>query len=108
MEGVSDPPVVSALGAAQREQFHRDGEKALSLVGLTLEDQQLVHIDGLDSAKACWDSLRAIYVRNSVGAQIHLMQKLLGTSPARRGYAGSFGVYENNFTATSRERADFS
>lgn len=39
---VSEPPDVSALSAALREQFRKDNEKALCLIGLTLEDQQVV------------------------------------------------------------------
>lgn len=39
---VSEPPDVSALSAALREQFRKDNEKALCLIGLTLEDQQVI------------------------------------------------------------------
>lgn len=54
---VSNPPDLLTLDdeddTERIAQFHRDDEKALSLIGLTLEDQQLVHIKGVNSAEAC-------------------------------------------------------
>uniref|UniRef100_A0A2D4H6W6 DUF4219 domain-containing protein n=1 Tax=Micrurus lemniscatus lemniscatus TaxID=129467 RepID=A0A2D4H6W6_MICLE len=78
---VNNPPDVTTRDPLNNEDkkkiadFNRDNEKVLCIIGLTLSDQQLVHIRGEESAAKCWDILKKIYVRDSVGAHIHLTRK---------------------------------
>lgn len=81
---VSSPPHVEEWDdeddADKITQFSKDNEKGLCLIRLSLEDHQLVHIRGLESAKECWNSFKTIYAQDSVSAQIHLTPKLFRVS----------------------------
>lgn len=82
---VRNPPDVSSWDpqddddAKKIAEFHRNNERAMCIIGLTLADQQLVHIRGEDSAARCWGNLKRIYVRDTVGAHIHITRKLFRT-----------------------------
>ncbi|KAG8147581.1 hypothetical protein E2320_000220, partial [Naja naja] len=39
----------------------RKNEKALASIILALEDSQLIHVRGLQSAKEFWEALRSVY-----------------------------------------------
>ena len=51
---VNNPP------AQFDEEQERDHEKALSTLILSIDDDQVIHIQGLTTAKAVWDRLRNI------------------------------------------------
>ena len=53
------------------EEQERDHEKALRTLVLSIEDNQLIHIQGLTTAKAVWDRLKNIYIRETAGIKIH-------------------------------------
>uniref|UniRef100_A0A2D4H6Y3 DUF4219 domain-containing protein n=1 Tax=Micrurus lemniscatus lemniscatus TaxID=129467 RepID=A0A2D4H6Y3_MICLE len=68
---VNNPPDVTTW-----DPLNDEDKKKIAKIGLTLSDQQLVHIRGEESAAKCWDILKKIYVRDSVDAHIHLTCKL--------------------------------
>ncbi|XP_058030052.1 zinc finger protein 197-like [Ahaetulla prasina] len=71
---VNNPPDVNVWDPNDEEdekkiaKFNRDNERALCIIGLTLNDQHLVHIRGEESAARCWNNLKRIYVRDSDSA----------------------------------------
>ena len=67
---VSRPP------AQLTEEQEEEHERALSTIILSLEDEELVHIQGLNTAKAVWDRLRGIYLRETAGTKISLTRRL--------------------------------
>ena len=50
--------------------------KARATIGLLIEDSQLVHLRGLNSAKAFWDKLKTIHTRSSFTAKILVLKQL--------------------------------
>ena len=57
---VSNPP------AQLNEEEEREHERALSTLILSIEDDQLIHVQGQATAKAVWDRLRNIYLRVTI------------------------------------------
>lgn len=54
----------------------RRDEKARALIGLGLEDNQLSHVMGVESAAEMWDMLRGYHERGSLSNKIHILRKL--------------------------------
>ncbi|KAG8147954.1 hypothetical protein E2320_001412 [Naja naja] len=67
---VTNPPAVLDDGD------QRKNEKALASIILALEDSQLIHVRGLQSAKECWVALHSVYVRETVGSKVLLTRRL--------------------------------
>ena len=57
------------------EQLRKIG-KACATIILSLEDSQLPYVRGIRTAKAVWDTLRAIYVWQTAGSRISLTKAL--------------------------------
>lgn len=51
-------------------------EQALALIGLCVEDGQLVHIRNKTTAKSAWDALREYHERNTLSNKVTLMRKI--------------------------------
>ena len=60
------------------ENLQKD-ERAQAHIGLSVDDELLVHIRGLNTAKQCWDALKEIYTRQSVASKISLSRRLYNT-----------------------------
>ena len=58
------------------EGQEREHEKALSTLILSIEDDQLIHIQGLTTAKAVWHRLRNIYIRETAGTKTSLTRRI--------------------------------
>lgn len=50
-------------------------QKALAHIILSLSDSQLVFVRSQQSAKGAWDSLKAVYAKESAGTLIALMRR---------------------------------
>lgn len=53
----------------------KDG-KARAMIGLAVEDTQLVHIIRKTTAKEMWDSLKKIHEESSLSSTLHVLRKL--------------------------------
>uniref|UniRef100_A0A2D4LZC1 DUF4219 domain-containing protein n=1 Tax=Micrurus spixii TaxID=129469 RepID=A0A2D4LZC1_9SAUR len=106
---VNNPPAWDPLNDEDKKKigdFNRDNEKALSIIGLTLSDQQLVH-SREESAARCWDILKRIYVRDSVGAHIHLTRKLFRAHLLKGGDMLAHLEFMKRTLQELQEKADF-
>ncbi|XP_062710258.1 copia protein isoform X1 [Aedes albopictus] len=56
--------------------WNRKDEKARALIGLALEDSQLVHIMKATTAKDMWEKLKAYHERGSLSNKIHVLRRL--------------------------------
>ena len=52
-------------------------EKAQALVGLALEDTQLIHVMQKSTAKEMWDALKDYHERASLSSKIHVVRQLV-------------------------------
>ncbi|XP_061468670.1 tissue factor pathway inhibitor [Rhineura floridana] len=68
-----DPP------AAPPAEWIRAAEKAKALLILALENEQLIHVSGLNTAKEVWNVLRAVHVRKTAGSKVLLAKRLYQT-----------------------------
>lgn len=50
--------------------------KALSTIGLTVDDNQLVHIRNKETAKAAWNSLKVIHEKDTLTNRVSLYKKI--------------------------------
>lgn len=50
--------------------------KARAMIGLAVEDSQLVHIIRKQTAKEMWDSLKQIHEATSLSSTLHILRKL--------------------------------
>lgn len=65
--------------------FVEKNEQALALIGLCVEDGQLVHIRTKQTAKEAWDSLRGYHERNTLCNKVTLMRKICGLKLTEKG-----------------------
>lgn len=72
---------------ANAEWISKD-EKAQALIGLALEDSQLIHVIQLTSSKAMWDALQGYHERASLSSKIHVMRQMFA---ARMPEGGNMG-----------------
>lgn len=63
----------------------RKDEKARAVIGLALEDSQLVHIMEASTAKEMWEKLRGYHERGSLSNKIHILRKLCSMRLAEGG-----------------------
>lgn len=61
--------------AVTAEWLVKDG-KARAMIGLAVEDGQLVHIIRKQTAKEMWDSLKQIHEATSLSSTLHILRKL--------------------------------
>ena len=47
--------------------------KALALIGLSVQDSQIVHIQGCTSGKDAWEKLSTLYENAGVANRLHLL-----------------------------------
>ncbi|KAG8128775.1 hypothetical protein E2320_015637 [Naja naja] len=66
----TDPPAVLGDGDQRRNK------EALANIILALEDSQLIHVRGLQSAKECWKALHSVYVRETASIKVLLTRRL--------------------------------
>lgn len=52
-------------------------KKALSVIGLSVSDSQIVHIMDCDTGKTAWDKLSSLYENKGVANRMHLMEELM-------------------------------
>ena len=61
----------------------KDSEKidqqALAVIGLSVCDEQIVHIDGSKTSKEAWDSLAGVYENSGTANKMHLQEQLMTT-----------------------------
>lgn len=75
---------ITAQQTALATFVERD-EQALAMIGLCVEDSQLVHIRNKITAKEAWDTLRTYHERNTLGNKVTLMRKVCGLKLAEGG-----------------------
>ncbi|XP_061476549.1 putative zinc finger protein 66 isoform X1 [Rhineura floridana] len=68
-----DPP------AAPPAEWIRAAEKAKALIILALENEQLIHVRGLNTAKEVWNALKTVHVRKTAGSKVLLAKTLYQT-----------------------------
>uniref|UniRef100_A0A182YRC1 Uncharacterized protein n=1 Tax=Anopheles stephensi TaxID=30069 RepID=A0A182YRC1_ANOST len=54
-------------------------EKARVLIGLSLNDSQLIHVMQTNTSKEMWDELKSYHKRSSLSSKIHVMRKMFAT-----------------------------
>ncbi|KRX38752.1 Retrovirus-related Pol polyprotein from transposon TNT 1-94 [Trichinella murrelli] len=52
--------------------------KAIAAICLTVEDDQLIHLAQLETAREMWQTLQRLHERASIGRKLYLMHKLYG------------------------------
>ncbi|XP_062715697.1 uncharacterized protein LOC134291671 [Aedes albopictus] len=52
-------------------------EKAQAIIGLALEDGQLIHVMQKPTAKGMWDALKDYHERSSLSSIIHVVRQLI-------------------------------
>ena len=60
-------------------------EKAHSALILSIENSQLPHVQGMDTAHELWQALRSVYVRDTAGTRIQLTRVLYNTKLSPHG-----------------------
>ncbi|KRZ50637.1 Retrovirus-related Pol polyprotein from transposon TNT 1-94 [Trichinella nativa] len=60
------------------EDWSRKECKAIAAVCLTVEDDQLIHLAQLETARKMWQTLQRLHERASIGRKLYLMRKLYG------------------------------
>lgn len=73
----------------------KDG-KARAMIGLAVEDSQLVHIIRKQSAKEMWDTLKQIHEASSLSTTLHVLRQLCSL---RLSEEGNLLVHLNEMTA---------
>lgn len=56
--------------------WSRKDEKARAMIGLALEDSQLIHIMEAVTAKEMWEKLKSFHERGSLSNKIHVLRQL--------------------------------
>lgn len=69
---VTDPRPANADAA-----WTSNDEKAQALIGLALEDTQLIHVMQQTSSKGMWDGLKSYHERASLSSKIHVVRQLV-------------------------------
>lgn len=62
------------LGA---EEDRDKSSKALALIGLSVSDSQIVHLQSCETGQEAWQKLASLYENKGVANKMHLMQELL-------------------------------
>ncbi|KRY42309.1 Retrovirus-related Pol polyprotein from transposon TNT 1-94 [Trichinella spiralis] len=60
------------------EDWSRKECKAIAAICLTVEDDQLIHLAQLETAREMWQTLQRFHERASIGSKLYLMRKLYG------------------------------
>ncbi|KRZ49861.1 Retrovirus-related Pol polyprotein from transposon TNT 1-94 [Trichinella nativa] len=60
------------------EDWSRKECKAIAAICLTVEDDQLIHLAQLETAREMWQTLQRLHERASIGRKLYLMRKLYG------------------------------
>lgn len=84
LEGGANQVEITARQAAL-VTFNEKDEQALAMIGLFVEDGQLVHIRNKATAKLAWDALREYHERNTLGNKVTLMRKICGSKLTENG-----------------------
>lgn len=64
--------------------FNEKDEQARAIIGLCVEDDQLVHIRNQATAKLAWNALRTYHERDTLGNKVTLMRKICGMKLAEK------------------------
>lgn len=70
---VKDPKPESA---DMTTAWTRKDEKARAVIGLALDDSQLIHVMEAATAKEMWEKLKSYHERGSLSNKIHILRKL--------------------------------
>lgn len=57
--------------------------ESLSLIELSIEDSQIVHVQECVSGKQAWDKLKGLYENTSMANRMHLMEELMTSKMSR-------------------------
>ena len=64
--------------AVAGEDIHADtDEKALVMIGLSVNDDQVVYVQDAKTAKEAWDNLAAVYENTGTASKMYLQEKLM-------------------------------
>ena len=82
--GGSNQAAVTAARALLNT-FNEKDEQARAMIGLCVEDNQLVHIRNQETAKQAWNALNQYHERNTLGNKVTIMRKICGLKLAENG-----------------------
>ena len=71
--------VTEAKPEAPTAAWLAEDEKARALIGLSLNDSQLIHVMQTTTAKEMWDALKSYHERSSLSSKIHVMRQMFAT-----------------------------
>lgn len=76
-----NPDVAAAVGEndQQNAEINANLQKALAVISLNIDDDQLIHVQGAQDGRVAWISLRNIHQRNTIGSKIRLLSRLFRT-----------------------------
>lgn len=77
--------VTDALPEERNAAWKTKGVKARTLIGLSLDNCQLVHVMQSTTAKEMWDSLRTYHETSSFVTMVHVLRKLITTRSSEGG-----------------------
>ena len=55
------------------------------MIGLSLDDSQLIHVMQTSSSKDMWDALKGYHERSSLSSKVHVMRKMFATKMTEGG-----------------------
>lgn len=76
-----NPDAAPAVGQneEQNAQIALSLVKALAVISLNIEDDQLIHVQGAENGRVAWLNLRNVHQRSTIGSKIRLLSRLFRT-----------------------------
>lgn len=74
---------------ANEKWLKADGQ-ARAIIGLLLEDDQLIHFKGTTTAKEAWEALRKYHQKASLSNQVHLLKRIINLKLSEDGEIEKF------------------
>lgn len=73
--GAAESAVLAAFEKEKKEWLRKD-EEAFSIIGLSIEDDQIIHIRNEKTAVGAWNKLKEYHEKATLSNKVHLMRKI--------------------------------
>lgn len=89
--------------ATQSAEWEKRDNTARALIGLSVEDDQLIHVRTKTTAKEVWEDLKEYHERSTLSNQAHLMRKICSTKLDEN---GNMNEHLNNLSSLFQKLVD--
>lgn len=79
--------------AIQAAAWKKRDDKARSMIGLLVEDSQLIHIRKAETAKQVWDSLKNYHEKSTLTSKVYLLRQICNLKLAGTKYGTAYNYY---------------